>query len=51
MLEEGAIIVAYTTLPDVLKSAARRYAEYRILKEEVINEREDSKLIILQRRA
>ncbi len=49
MLEEGGVIVAYTTLPDALKSAARRYAEYRILKEEVINEREDSRLVVLKR--
>ncbi|RGD65985.1 hypothetical protein DXA98_00060 [Lachnospiraceae bacterium OF09-6] len=49
MLEKDGVIVAYTTLPDVLEKATRKYQEYRILKEEVINERENSRLVIIQR--
>ena len=49
MLEKDGVIVAYTTLPDVLEKVTRKYQEYRILKEEVINERENSRLVIIQR--
>ena len=49
MLENDGVIVAYTTLPVVLEKATRKYQEYRILKEEVINERENSRLVIIQR--
>ena len=49
MLEKDGVIVAYTALPDVLENVTRKYQEYRILKEEVINERENSRLVMIQR--
>ena len=48
MLENNGIIVLYTTMPDVLKSQLGKYKSYLLKKEAVINERENSRLFVLQ---
>ena len=48
MLEKEGILVVYTTLPDILKDAVRRYPEYQICKETVMNERENSRMMVVQ---
>ena len=48
MLENNGIVVLYTTMPDIFKSQLKKYDEYTLEKEAVINERENSRLLILR---
>ena len=48
VLENNGILTVYTTEPEVLKAQLRRYSEYTIEKEAVINDRENSRLLILK---
>lgn len=48
MLENHGIAVTYTTEPEILKKQLRNYPAYILEKEAVINERENSRLLVLR---
>lgn len=48
MLENNGIVVAYTTAPEILKKQFHNYPAYILEKEAVINERENSRLLVLR---
>ena len=48
MLENNGIVVAYTTAPEILKKQFYNYPAYILEKEAVINERENSRLLVLR---
>ena len=48
MLENNGIVVAYTTVPEILKKQLHNYPAYIVEKEAIINERENSRLLVLR---
>ncbi len=50
LLKDNAVIVAYTTMPEILQEALKNHFKYEILDEFVINEREISICYVLRYR-